>query len=206
MPRHACSRFEAPVTGRPPAAARWSARRAPVGLVAGTLIATAACTLAIGTAAARSDEALGAIIQSSGEALVMRPAVLPQPLRPGMPIRSGDRLVTRADGRVAVRLADGSVIALHPNTEFPVDDERFHADERRGVFSLLRGALRSVSGLVGRRAREQARQQPSGGTSIGRRVAEPPVVAAEPPCETGACPGAAVALVSVPPGEAPGPR
>ena len=138
MPRHACSRFEAPVTGRPPAAARWSARRAPVGLVAGTLIATAACTLAIGTAAARSDEALGAIIQSSGEALVMRPAVLPQTLRPGMPIRSGDRLVTRADGRVAVRLADGSVIALHPNTEFPVDDERFHADERRGVFSPRR--------------------------------------------------------------------
>lgn len=206
MPRHARSRFEASGSDQPPPAARWRGRRAPVGLVAGGIIATAACTLAVDPALARPEDAVGSIIQSSGEALVVRPAVLPQPLRPGMPIRSGDRLVTRSDGRVAVRLTDGSVIALHPNTEFPVDDERFHADERRGIFSLLRGALRTVSSLVGRRAREQARLQPAGGTSIGRRPADPPVVTVEPPCETGACPGAAVALATLPPGAPPEPR
>jgi hypothetical protein len=174
--------------------------------MAGSLIATAACALAADQASARSDDAVGAIIRTSGEALVMRPATLPQPLRAGMAIRSGDRLVTRSDGRVAVRLADGSVIALHPNTEFPVDDERFQADERRGLLSMVRGALRTVSGMVGRRAREQARLQPAGGATIGRRVVAPPVATANAPCETEACPGGAVALVSVPPGEALGPR
>ena len=181
-------------------------RRGPATLVAGGLIVTAACALAAGETSVRAGDPLGAIIRSSGEALILRPAGPPLPLQPGMPIRGGDRLITRSDGRVAVRLADGSVIALHPNTDFPVDDERLEADERRGVFALLRGALRTVAGLIGRRAREQARPHPAGGATIGRLGPAAPVVVIDGPCGPGPCPADSVALAHLSSGKPPKPH
>jgi hypothetical protein len=63
----------------------------------------------------------------------------------------GERLVTSAGGEAVVKLADGSVIAVRPLTEFQLQDLRFSArtpQEGSVVLQLLRGGIRMVTGLV----------------------------------------------------------
>jgi hypothetical protein len=54
-----------------------------------------------------------------------------------------------------LRFDDGHVIALHENTEFHLTDYRFNRDrpqEDNFAAELVKGALRSVTGLVGQRS------------------------------------------------------
>ena len=75
-----------------------------------------------------------------------------RPVTRGTEVNSGD-VVRTTDGRVQVRMADGAYISLQPNTEFGVKEYRFEgkADGTEGAFySLLKGAMRTVTGLIGR--------------------------------------------------------
>lgn len=52
-----------------------------------------------------------------------------------------------------MRFDDGAIISLQPNTEFRIDNFRFSGQQdgkERGFFSLLKGGLRALTGLVGR--------------------------------------------------------
>jgi hypothetical protein len=69
----------------------------------------------------------------------------------GSPIRSGDTIATGVGGEVHAKLEDGGYLAIRPNTTMVV--ERFSArgdDSDTSVFRLVRGALRSVTGWVGK--------------------------------------------------------
>jgi hypothetical protein len=75
-----------------------------------------------------------------------------RPVRKGVEIRSGDRIVTN-QGRAQIRFTDGGYVSLQPDTDFSVRDYRFDgkADgSERGVFGLVKGAMRTVTGLIGR--------------------------------------------------------
>lgn len=61
--------------------------------------------------------------------------------------------IRTTDGRVQLRFDDGAIISLQPNTEFRIDNFRFSGQQdgkERGFFSLLKGGLRALTGLVGR--------------------------------------------------------
>ena len=80
-----------------------------------------------------------------------------QPLLRGAELNNGDTVRT-AQGRAQLRFSDGAYVSLQPGSEFAIRDYRFDGKtdgSERGFFALLKGAMRTVSGLVGRVNREQ---------------------------------------------------
>ncbi len=75
-----------------------------------------------------------------------------RPLTRGVDLRTGDAVIT-TDGRAQIRFSDGAFVSLQPNTEFKIDEYRFDGQtdgSERGIFALAKGAMRTVTGLVGR--------------------------------------------------------
>jgi hypothetical protein len=75
-----------------------------------------------------------------------------RPAARGQELQSGDRIVT-TDGRAQIRFTDGAFVSLQPNTDFAIRDYRYEGKtdgSERGVFGLVRGALRTVTGAIGR--------------------------------------------------------
>ena len=63
-------------------------------------------------------------------------------------------MTTASGARVKLRFDDGQWAALHENTQLRIEDFRYRPGEPaadRAVFVLLRGALRIVTGALGRR-------------------------------------------------------
>jgi len=81
-----------------------------------------------------------------------------RPLTKGTEIRSGDKVASGSDGRAQIRFSDGAFVSLQPNTEFNIREYRFNgaADgSESALFGLLKGAMRTVTGLVGRTNRDK---------------------------------------------------
>jgi len=74
----------------------------------------------------------------------------------GKDIESGQAILTGATGRAQVRFTDGGLVSLQPNTEFKVANYVDKADpkEDRFLVDLLRGSMRAITGLIGKRNRE----------------------------------------------------
>ncbi|MGE0875039.1 MAG: FecR domain-containing protein [Burkholderiales bacterium] len=75
-----------------------------------------------------------------------------RPLVKGAEVRVGE-LVSTGQGRVQLRFADGAQMALQPGTDFKVEEFRF-AQKGEGednvVMNLLKGGMRTITGLIGR--------------------------------------------------------
>jgi hypothetical protein len=70
----------------------------------------------------------------------------------GTEVLDGDTLVT-GNGRAQIRFTDGAFVSLQPNTEFGVREYRYEGrtdGTERGLFALVRGAMRTVTGAIGR--------------------------------------------------------
>jgi hypothetical protein len=78
------------------------------------------------------------------------------PLQKGGAIASGQAIVTGSTGRAQVKFSDGGLISLQPNTEFKIASYVDKADpkEDRFLVDLLRGSMRTITGLIGKRNRE----------------------------------------------------
>jgi FecR protein len=88
-----------------------------------------------------------------GGATVSGASGLQRPAAKGVDLDSGDTVRTANDGRVQIRFTDGAYVSLQPNTEFAIKDYNFQgkADgNERGFFALARGAMRTVTGAIGR--------------------------------------------------------
>jgi len=75
-----------------------------------------------------------------------------KPLKKGDPLVQGDTVATHG-GRAQLQFSDGAFVSLQPDTVFRIDEYRFEgkADgSERGFFTLLKGGLRTITGLVGR--------------------------------------------------------
>jgi hypothetical protein len=80
-----------------------------------------------------------------------------QPLVRGAELDNGDTVRT-AEGRAQLRFRDGAYVSLQPGSEFAIRDYRFDGKtdgNERGFFGLAKGAMRTVSGLIGRVNRDR---------------------------------------------------
>lgn len=80
------------------------------------------------------------------------------PLGANQRVDSGATVHTGTNGRVMLRFDDGQMTALNPDTSFRVDEYRFDAAKPESgsvTVSLLKGALRMVTGLIGARSPER---------------------------------------------------
>lgn len=76
-----------------------------------------------------------------------------QPLTRGAEVRSGDKISSGNDGRAQIRFSDGAYVSLQPNTEFDIREYRYSGKpdgSESALFGLFKGALRTVTGIVGR--------------------------------------------------------
>jgi hypothetical protein len=74
-----------------------------------------------------------------------------RPLAKGSELDSGDNVRTSSNARAQIRFSDGSYVSLQPNTDFAINEYKFEGkDDDRGFFGLVRGAMRTVTGAVGR--------------------------------------------------------
>ena len=76
---------------------------------------------------------------------------------------SSGEMIDTADGRVQLRFLDGASMSLQPATRFRIDDFRFVVQDGKasgddqGIFSLVKGGFRTITGLIGKQRREQYR-------------------------------------------------
>lgn len=93
---------------------------------------------------------------STSEPIIVGADGRERPARKGEQIVPGDRIQTRA-GRAQLAFTDGSFVSLQPNTDFGVSEYNFKGSNdgsEKSVMSLLKGALRTVTGLIGRSKRD----------------------------------------------------
>jgi hypothetical protein len=93
----------------------------------------------------------------------------------GSAVEAGETLVTEGRTYAQVRFADQGVVTLKPDTHFKVESFAFDekAPEKDGaVFGLLKGALRTVTGLIGKRGNQEAYSMKSATATIGIRGTE----------------------------------
>ncbi len=80
-------------------------------------------------------------------------------LRKGDSLNQGDTITT-GDGLAHIRFSDGSYVSLRHNSEFRIEAYAFTGrgdGSEKGFFRLLRGGLRTITGLIGRHQRTNYR-------------------------------------------------
>jgi hypothetical protein len=80
-------------------------------------------------------------------------------LSKGAELVEGDTVKTQ-DGRAQLSFSDGGYVSLQPGSEFRIEEYRFEGrndGSERGIFSLIKGGLRTITGLLGRNNRNSYR-------------------------------------------------
>ena len=113
-----------------------------------------------------------AVVQSTrGDARLQSAAGTTAPLVAGQQLAVGAQLLTGGDGQAVVRFADGHVLALKDNSNVKISAYSFDAQRPAAssfVMELLRGGLRSITGVLGR-SNPQAFQLRTATATIGIR-------------------------------------
>ncbi len=100
----------------------------------------------------------GTIVQLSGPLLAKKADGAVRALSLKSEVESGDTLVTEKNTYAMVKFIDNSEITLKPSTTFKVENFAYDAASPGGdqaSFSLVKGGLRSVTGLLGKRNKEK---------------------------------------------------
>lgn len=113
------------------------------------------------------------VLFASGDVRVVSTQGQVRDVATGAQIESGETVQT-GRGRVQLRMVDGAMMSLSEQTTLRLDDYRVAptpGGEERGFMSLVRGALRTISGSIGHpRADDYRLDTPSG--TIGIRGTE----------------------------------
>ena len=87
-------------------------------------------------------------------------------------IQSGDTINTQKDSYAQIKFSDGAQITLKPNTSVKIERFNFVESEPQQdsfLYSLVKGGLRAVSGLVGKRGDPEAFKMGTETATIGIR-------------------------------------
>lgn len=87
-------------------------------------------------------------------------------------INQGETLTTQKDSYAQINFADGSSMTMRPNTQMKLEAFKFaqdKPDEDSAFFRLVKGGLRTVTGLVGKRGNQDAYRIGTSTATIGIR-------------------------------------
>ncbi|MGB4116185.1 MAG: FecR family protein [Polaromonas sp.] len=114
-----------------------------------TLIACA--VLALSSHAIAQTVPAGKVLAVAGSATLDR-AGQQLPLQVGVAVQSGDILAVGDKSTLQVRFTDESVVALRANSQFKIENYKFdkNADSDRSLMGLLKGGMRTITGLIGK--------------------------------------------------------
>ena len=107
--------------------------------------------------AAIAQASSGTVTQLSGTLSVKKSDGSVRILSQKSAVDSGDTLNTERDSYAQIKFDDGGQLTLKPNTTVKIESFRFAAERPQDdsfVYGLLKGGLRAVTGLVGKRSKE----------------------------------------------------
>jgi hypothetical protein len=87
-------------------------------------------------------------------------------------VLTGDVVSTERDSYAQIKMTDGGQITLRPNTQLRIEGYRFSEKEPEKdnfVFALLKGGLRAVTGLIGKRLNRDAYKLRTATATVGIR-------------------------------------
>jgi len=114
--------------------------------------------LVMGTGAAWAGPVVGTVVQLSGPLLERKADGTVRVLALKSEVESGGTLVAEKNTYAQLRFIDDSEITLRPGTTFRIDRFAWEAGKPEAdsaAFSLLKGGLRSITGLLGKRSKEK---------------------------------------------------
>lgn len=90
----------------------------------------------------------------------------------GSRVQEGDVITTEKGSYAQIKFSDGAVMTLKPGTQVAIKEHHFSENEPEkdsSTFSLLKGGLRTVSGLIGKRGNKDAYKMNTATATIGIR-------------------------------------
>jgi hypothetical protein len=118
----------------------------------------AALLLWVTAAQASAAQVAGVVLQASGAMSARSPSGAVKPLQARSEVEGGDTLTTAAGAYALVRFIDNSELTLKPGSTVVIDQFSFDGDKPdadRAAFTLLKGGLRSVTGILGKRSKDK---------------------------------------------------
>lgn len=115
-----------------------------------------AAALAVGATQAFANS--GTVTQLAGTLSVKKPDGSVRILSQKSEIGSGDTINTERDSYAQIRFSDGGQLTLKPNTSVKIENFRFAEDKPQDdnfLFGLVKGGLRAVTGIVGKRNKDK---------------------------------------------------
>ncbi len=112
-----------------------------------------AVAVAVGSLPGISFAAAGRVQFAFGQVSVQDISGASNPATKGRELNAGDTIITEK-GRVQLKFADGSLVSLQPQSTFKIDDYNYAGNDdgnERSFFSLFRGGLRTITGVIGHR-------------------------------------------------------
>ena len=112
-----------------------------------TLLAAAFLSAAFNAAAS-----VGLIQFTAGDVKIRNAAGVLRAAAKGGTVDEGDTIVTAASASAQLKMSDGGIIAVRPETELKVETYRYTGKEdgnERAIMSLVKGGFRTITGLIG---------------------------------------------------------
>ena len=114
----------------------------------------------------------GTVTHLSGTLSVQRPDGTVRILSQKSEVHPGDVLTTQRDSYAQINFTDGSSMTIRPNTQLKIEQYRFVEDqpqEDNYFVRLIKGGLRTVTGLIGKRGNQDAYKIGTNTATIGIR-------------------------------------
>lgn len=102
-------------------------------------------------------QSAGTILFKSGNAVVTRADQSTHPIQQHDAVLNGDTIDTK-NGRVQIGFVDGGKVSLQPETIYKINQYSFSGEEDGSEYALtelVKGGLRTISGLIGHKNRER---------------------------------------------------
>lgn len=128
----------------------------------------------------------GTVTHLSGTLSVQRPDGSVRILSQKSEVNPGDVLTTQRDSYAQINFTDGSSMTMRPNTQLRIEQYRFVQDrpqEDNSFLRLIKGGLRTVTGLVGKRGNQEAYKIGTNTATIGIRGSSGETYACKFGCE-----------------------
>ena len=133
----------------------------------------------------------GTVTHLSGTLSVQRPDGSVRILSQKSEVSQGDVLTTQRDSYAQINFTDGSSLTMRPNTQIKVEQYNFvqnRPQEDNSFLRLIKGGLRTVTGLVGKRGNQDAYKIGTNTATIGIRGSSGDTIDTSDGC-TGVTPG-----------------
>jgi hypothetical protein len=120
--------------------------------------ALSCAVLLLAGGAAWAGQVVGVVAHVSGPLMDRKADGTVKVLAPKSEVENGDTLVTEKNTYAQIRFIDHGEITLRPGTTFKIENYAYEAEKPEAdsaAFSLLKGGLRSITGLLGKRNKEK---------------------------------------------------